>query len=177
MSKSTVVSQVAAALANGFASVEGSANILESICKTVMSAYKGKEIPADEQTAIVDRMVAERGDAWQESTAAARKSEAKRVLQSYNALPEAIALVRKESGGACNWRDGMALARLIVKNDGDVKAAVKGFSVESSPKKANPSGKVASALKAWFKVAKGDKRADIIKAAQILRLEIDGVTK
>jgi uncharacterized protein YqeY len=175
MSKSTVVSQVAAALANGFASVESSATILESICKVAQSAYKGKEIPSDDVAAIVDRMVTERGDAWQESTAAARKSEAKRVLQTYAVLPEAIALVRKT--GPCNWRDGMALARLIVKNDGSVTKAIKAFTAESEPKRKNPSGKVAAALKAWFAVAKGDKRADIIKAATLLNLQIEGVNK
>jgi uncharacterized protein YqeY len=175
MSKSTVVTQVAAALANGFASVEGSANIMEAICKTVATAYKGKEIPSEDQTAIVERMVQERGDAWQESTAASRKTDARRVLETYTTLPEAISIVRKD--GPCSWRDAMALARLLVKHEGNVKDAVKGFTAESSPKKKNPSGKVAGALKAWFKVAKGDKRADIIKAATILGLQIEGVNK
>jgi len=175
MSKSTIVSQVAAALANGFASVESSATILESICKVAQSAYKGKEIPADDMTAIVERMVTERGDAWQESTAAARKSEAKRVLQTYATLPEAIALARKV--GPCNWRDGMTLARLLVKSEGNVKAAVKSFTDAGEAAPVKPQQRVAGALKAWFKVAKGEKRADIIKAATLLGLQIDGVNK
>lgn len=167
------VQKVGAALANAYTSVEMSATHLETVCKVAREAFGGAGIPEDAQKAIVERMVQERGDAWSEETATTRKSEARKVLQAYQQLPEAIATVRED--GPCDWRGGIKLARLIVKHEGDAAKAVESFKAEGGGKKVTPEQRAAGALKAWFAKAKGEKRANIIKAADLLGLKIKGV--
>ena len=167
------VAKVGAALANAYTSVEMSATHLETVCNVARSAYGGEAIPEDAQKAIVERMAQERGDAWSEETATVRKSEARKVLQAYSTLPEAIATVRED--GPCDWRGGIKLARLIVKHEGDTAAAVEAYKAEGGGKKVTPEQRAAGALKAWFAKAKGEKRANIIKACDLLGLKVKGV--
>jgi hypothetical protein len=167
------VQKVGAALANAYTSVEMSASHLDTVCRIAREAFGGAAISDDDQKRIVERMAQERGDAWTEETATVRKSEARKILQSYTALPEAIATVRED--GACDWRGGIKLARLIVKHEGYAKAAVEAFKAEGGGKKVTPEQRAAGALKAWFAKSKGEKRANIIKAADLLGLKIKGV--
>lgn len=169
------VTRVGAALANAYGSIEMSASHLETVCKVAHEAFGGSDIAKDDETRIVERMVQERGDAWSEETATARKSEARRVLQCYTKLPEAIETVRED--GPCDWRGGLKLARLIVKNEGDTAAAIEDFRKEGGGKKVTPEQRAAGALKAWFAKAKGEKRSKIIEAATLLGLKIKGVNE
>ena len=149
-------------------SVESSGNLVTQVCDVAMSALKGEEIPADARKLIVSDIASNRG--WKDKTLRARSSEINVVLRAYSNLSDAVKLFTKKNNGKCQWHDSMKLARRLNAGD-NVSQAVAAAFVRGESKSVNPAGRVAGALKAWYKVAKGEKRANILKACALLGIE------
>jgi len=162
---------VVVAFVDAYAAAENGGSKIAQTCAIARTAYKGDEVPADDVAYITDKIAESRG--WEGATAKTRKSEVRKVLAVYSTLPEGIESVR-ESEGSCDWRSGLRLATLLKKHEGKLRPALAAFKAQQTEKggKGNPAGHVAGALKRWYKVAKADKRALIIKAAEMLNVRL-----
>lgn len=163
---------VALALVAAYANAADTGSKIGDVCTIARTSYKGAEIPEADVEHIVTTVANARG--WEGATLKVRSSEARKVLSVYSTLPEGIQHVRKERG-ACDWRSALRLATCLKKNDGKLKPALAAFAAEADRDSVSPAGRVASALKRWYKVAKGDKKAKILAAAETLGLKL-GVT-
>lgn len=160
---------IAAAFINAYEAAENSGSKIADVCKLAQQTYKGNEVPKDDAEHIANVIADARG--WEGTTAKVRKSEARKVLGVYAVLPEAIAHVKRKVG-ACNWRDALKLSTCLAKHEGKLKPALAAFEAQGGNAKATPQGRVAGALKGWYKVAKSDKREAILKAAQLLNIKL-----
>jgi len=163
---------VALALALAYDNAANTGSKIADVCAIARTTYKGKEIPEADVEHIVTRVAESRG--WEGATLKVRSSEARKVLGVYSVLPEGIEHVRK-TRGACDWRSALKVATCLKRNGGKLKPALAAFMADSDRDAVSPSGRVSSALKRWYKVAKGDKKAKIIEAAELLGLKL-GVT-
>ena len=164
--------RIVTAFTSALASQETSGSLVTQVCDVAMTALRGAEIPTAERKLIVSDIAEARG--WEGKTLKARSSEVNVVLKAYNKLGEAVKVFTKKNDGRCLWHDAMKLARRINAGDTIQQAVTAAFQkgVGHAP---NPAGRVAGALKAWYKSARGDKKAAILKAAQLLGIErIDG---
>lgn len=169
MSTKTGRDAIAAAFILAYDIAENTGGKISEVCKLAAQTYKGAEVPADDAEHIANTLAQARG--WEGNTAKVRKSEARKVLGVYTTLPEAIAHVRKERG-ACNWRDALKLSTCLTKHEGKLKPALAAFKTSRESGTSTPQGRAAGALKGWYKVAKGDKRAKILEAAALLGLKL-----
>lgn len=173
MSKVTAISaqihqSIVKAFVAALTSVEGSGNLVTHVCDVARKALGGEEIPKDARKLIVSDIADARG--WKDKTLKARSSEVNVVLKAYATLSEAVRLFTKKNGGKCQWHDSMKLARRINAGDSPVQAVTAAFA-QGDSKAVHPSKRVAGALKSWYKMAKGDKRAAILKACELLGIE------
>jgi hypothetical protein len=134
-----------------------------------MAALKGEEIPSDARKLIIADVAQARG--WKDKALKSRGSEVNVVLRAYATLGEAVKLFTKKNNGRIQWHDTMKLARRINAGDNVSQAVTAAFASGAAAKPANPAGRVAGALKAWYKVARGEKKATILKAAALLGIE------
>jgi hypothetical protein len=172
MSKTKVTTghnAIVAAFVSAYETAENTGSKLADVCKLANATYKGKEIPEDEAQSMAQMIADARG--WSGDTSKVRRSEICKVFSVYNTLPEGITTVR-EKRGSCNWRDALKLATCLKKNDGKLKDALAAFEEQGEGNKSTPQGRAAGALKGWYKVAKGDKRAKILEAANLLGLKL-----
>jgi hypothetical protein len=163
-------SLITRALIAAYTSVETSGSLIEDVCKAAQSQYKGEAIPKADRDTILEALADNRE--WEGDSRKVRKSEAGAILKAYPALRETVKHVR-ENKGACSWNESLSLARCLNRSKLNVKQAIAAFNAGGTNKTASPSGRAAGALKAWFKVARGDKKAAILKAATLLGLEIE----
>ncbi len=164
----SVHNKIVSALSNSYASYETGGSLVTQVCDVAMAALKGEEIPHDARKLIIADVAAARG--WKDKALKSRSSEVNVVLKAYATLGEAVKAFTKRNSGKCQWHDTMKLARRI--NAGDsVNAAVTAAFTKGTSKPANPAGRVAGALKAWYAASKGEKRARILKAAELLGIE------
>jgi hypothetical protein len=163
---------VALALAHAYETAANTGSKIAEVCTIARTTYKGAEIPEADVEHIVSKVAESRG--WEGATLKVRSSEARKVLGVYSTLPEGIEQVRAKRG-ACDWRSALKVATCLKKHDGKLKPAMAAFLTGSENDPVSPSGRAASALKRWYKVAKGDKKAKIIEAAELLGLKL-GVT-
>lgn len=171
MSKLTasVHNKIVNALSTTYASYETGGSLVTQVCDVAMSALKGEEISAQDRKLIVADVAAARN--WKDRALRSRGSEVNVVLKAYATLGEAVRLFTKKNNGKCQWHDTMKMARRINAGDRVTEAVAAAFSTESKGKPGNPAGRVAGALKAWYKSAKGEKRAAILKACALLGIE------
>lgn len=163
-----VHNRIVASFVSAMSTIECSGNLVTQVCDMAMSTLKGEEIPKDARQLIVADVAAARG--WKDKTLRTRSSEINVVLKAYASLGEAVKVFTKRNGGRCQWHDSMKLARRL--NAGDsVQQAVTAAFTKGAGAAPNPAGRVAGALKAWYKASKGEKRARILKAAELLGLE------
>lgn len=160
---------IVAAFADAYEAAANSGSKLTDVCKLAKATYKGAEVPKADADMIVQALADSRG--WDGDTAKVRKSEARKVLDVYSVLPEAIAHVKEKNGG-CNWREALRLSTCLKKHELKLKPALAAFEAQGEGSKSTPQGRAAGALKGWYKVAKGDKRAKILEAAAILGLKL-----
>lgn len=164
-----VHNRIVSSLSTTYASYETGGSLVTHVCDVMMSALKGEEIPKDARKLIIADVASARG--WKDKALRARSSEVNVVLKAYAKLGEAVKLFTKKNGGRCQWHDTMKLARRINAGDSVSQAITAAFAKGEAKKSGNPAGRAAGALKAWYKVAKGEKRANILKACQLLGLE------
>lgn len=169
--KTNGIARIATAFAAAFDAAANIGSKLGEVCTIARAEYRGAEVPKEDAEAIANKLAELRG--WEGNVAKVRKSEARKVLTVYSTLPEGIKTLREEHGG-CNWRDALKLATKLKENDGKLRPALAAFKADGNERggKKQITGRVASALKAWYKKAKADKRADILKAAEILNIKL-----
>jgi hypothetical protein len=160
---------IAVALAAAYDAAANTGSRIGEVCALASTAYKGGEIPADDVEHIVTKVADARE--WDGATLKVRSSEVRKVLGVYSTLPEGIARVREKSGG-CNWQGALRLATLLKKHENKLKPALAAFYAKSEADKANYAGRASKALKAWYENARGDKRAKILSAAELLGLTL-----
>jgi len=137
------------------------------VCDTARKYLKGAAISDEDRAAIVSDIAKARG--WKGPSLRSRTSEVNVVLKAYNTLPEAIEMYRAKAKRV-QWHDSMKLARRL--NAGDTIAqAVRAVLTKGNSKQITPSGRVAGALKAWFK-AEPRKQKAILEAAALLGLKL-----
>jgi len=157
------------ALILAYSTVETSGSLINDVCKAAHAQYKGEAIPKDDRDAILESLADNRD--WEGDARKVRKSEAGAILKAYPALPEMVKHVR-EKEGRCSWNDSLKLSRCYARAKGNVKAALAAFRKGSESAPVSVQGRAAGALKAWFKVARGERKANILKAAELLGLKI-----
>jgi hypothetical protein len=160
---------VVVAFIDAYATAENTGGKIAQVCALARTTYSGDDVPKEDADYIADSIAKQRE--WTGDTAKVRKSEVRRVLSVYSVLGEGITAVRTKLG-SCDWRAALRLATLLKKHEGKLKPALTAFYVSGESRKANPAGRAAGALKGWYKVAKGDKRAAILKAAEMLGLKL-----
>lgn len=157
---------VVLAFCEAFTAHETSGSRIADVCKAAHSMFKGKPVPEEAATEILDAVTAARK--WEGNTAKVRRSECKRVLSVYSVLPEGIDFVRKRDG-SCMWTDALRLATKIKANDGDLKKGIAAFDADSAGGKTSPKGRAAGALRSWY-IADKKARPAIREAVALLRI-------
>lgn len=169
MAKTSGRDAVVVAFIDAYATAENTGSKIAQVCALAHKSYSGNEVPKEDADYIADSIAKQRE--WKGDTAKVRKSEVRRVLSVYDVLGEGITSVRDKIG-SCDWRAALRLATLLKKHDSKLKPALAAFHAQSQERTVSPSGRAAGALKAWYKLAKGDKRAAILKAAEMLGLKL-----
>lgn len=166
MARSAIVSS----FVKSYDATENTGSHVHTVCDVARRFLKGAEVSKDDADAIVKDVASARG--WKGESLRARGSEVRVVLRAYPALPEAMESFKAKSK-SCTWHAGLKLARLLNKNEGNVRKAVS-MALETRGQSAGstPQGRTAGALKAWYKTAKSDKRGKILEAAGLLGLKL-----
>lgn len=159
---------IVSSFVNALSANESTGSLLTQVCDTARKHLKGAEISTEDQDSITKDIAAAKG--WKGDSARSRMSECRVVLKSYTQLGEAISTYTAKAK-TCQWHDGMKLARRINKGD-SVSQAVKFALEKKDASKVSASGRTAGALKAWYKTAKADKQAAILKAADLLGIKL-----
>jgi hypothetical protein len=115
------VAAVAKGLADGYGAAANTAGIVTQCVTLARKFYKGKDIPAQDMEAIVDKVSVAR--AWTKVSMRSRKTEARNILAQYNVLPEVIKAFTKKTGG-CTWHNVVELSRELGRSKGKVAPAV-----------------------------------------------------
>ena len=163
--RSAIVSSYIAALNTA----ENTGGLITQVCEVATRYTKGNPLSDDDSKAIVSDISKHKG--WKGTSARSRESEVRIVLRSAHVLPEAIEAYHAKAK-TCTWHDSMKLARGLAKGK-SITQCVKLAMESSAPGvRGTPEGRTAGALKAWFKVARGPKKAAILEAAATLGLKL-----
>lgn len=169
----TARSAIVSSYLEALSSAENTGALVTQVCDVANKYTRGEAISDEDMTSIVGGIAKERG--WKGPALKSRASEVRVVLRASNTLPEAIKAFRNRAD-KCDWHTSMKLARCINKGTGVQKAVSQVFAAAKSggqSAKSNPAGRAAGALKAWWKAAKGEKKAAILRAAEILGLKLN----
>jgi len=168
----TARSAIVSTYVNALTSAENTGSLLTQVCEITTRYTKGAEMSDEDMKAIAVSIGKERG--WKGLTAQARESEVRVILRASSELPEAIAGYTAKAR-KCDWHTGMKLARCINRGESVKQAITQTYAkaqTSGQSQGSNPQGRTAAALKAWYKAAKGDKRAAIVKAVELLGLRL-----
>lgn len=165
---STARSAIVSSFVNALSANESTGSLVTQVCDVARKYLKGEAMPDEDRTAIIADISKARG--WKGPSAKSRHSEVNTVLKAYADLPEAIEAL-KAKAKRCQWHDSMKLARRINAGDSIGKAVAFAMKAGSGGEKASPSGRVAGALKAWFK-AEPRKQKAIMEAAALLNIKL-----
>lgn len=166
---STARSAIVSTYITALNTAENTGALVTQVCDVANKYTKGEALSDEDMAAIVGSIARERG--WKGPALKSRTSEVRVVLKAAKQLPEAIEGFRKRAD-KCDWHTSMKLARCINRGEKVKDAIAHTFANKSQSKGSTPQGRTAAALKAWFKEAKGDKKAAIVKAAEILNVRI-----
>jgi hypothetical protein len=170
---STAISAIASSFVDALNTNESTGSLVTQVCDVARKYLKGEAMTDDDRASIVTNIASAKG--WKRNVLKQRSSEVNVVLKAYHALPEAIELLTKRNDGRAQWHDSMKLARRINAGDSTQKAVAFAMR-QKQPGQGNPMGRLAGALKsAWEAVPR--KRADIVKAAQLLGVTLKGITE
>lgn len=166
----TARSAIVSSFVRSYDAAENTGSHVTQVCEVAQRFLKGAEVSKDDADSIIKDIANARG--WKADTLRARGSEVRVVLRAYPQLPEATEAF-KAKVKACTWHQSLKLARLLNKNDGDVRKAVNmALETRAQSPGSTPQGRTAGALKAWYKAAKSDKRTKILEAAGLLGLKL-----
>lgn len=105
-------SKVASTIAKVFDTVSKQGNIITQCVTSVKAVYRGAEVPAMDERYIADAVARTRG--WSPASAAARKSEVRKIVRNYLTIPEAVQLYAKKHAGL-TWHQAMGLLTQLNK--------------------------------------------------------------
>lgn len=163
----TARSAIVSSFVDALSANESTGSLVTQVCDTARKYLKGEDMNDEDRSAIVSDIAKARG--WKGASMKSRTSEVNVVLKAYSTLPEAIDAYRAKAK-SCQWHDSMKLARRL--NAGDsITQAVKAAFTKGQSAKSTPSGRVAGALKAWFK-AEPRKQEKILEAAALLGIKL-----
>lgn len=165
---STARSAIVAAYVEALSANESTGSLVTQVCDTARKYMRGEAINDEDRSSIVLDISKARG--WKGKSAKSRQSEVNVVLRAYNQLPEAIDSYRTKAK-RCQWHDSMKLARRLNAGDTIAQAVRAAFTTNTQSAKSTPSGRVAGALKAWFK-AEPRKQKAILEAAVLLNIKL-----
>jgi len=158
-------SAVVSAYSTALDTQEFSGSLLTTVCKTAAKFMRGKPMPVDDARAIASDLAIKRK--WSAESAGARKSEVVTVLSVYQQLPDAVE--KLADSGAATYFMALALARKL-RDGKKLGAAIKEVREGTGgSSKANPVGRLASALFALFQATRGDKRKAVVRIARIAK--------
>jgi hypothetical protein len=172
-SKSVLSATARSAIASSFVQAlnanENSGSLVTHVCETAHRYLKGQPFDdTDMQATILD---ISRAKGWKGASLKSRCSEVRVVLKCYATLPDAVSAFRAKANGV-QWHDAMKMARKLNAGESVPKAVRAAFESKGVQPKGTPEGRVAGALKGWFKVATGKKRTAILEAAAILGIKL-----
>lgn len=155
------VTAVAKSLADGYGAAANTASIVTQCVTLARKFYKGKDIPAPDMEAIIDKVALARK--WTPVSMRSRKTEARNILSHYAKLPEAIKHFARKTGG-CTWHNVVELGRELGRSKGKVGPAVialqKRKAVNHTPPgkltKIQSKAKAATAINGVLKLSKLD---------------------
>lgn len=168
----TARSAIVHSFVQSYDAAENTGSHVTHVCDTARRFLKGDPVSKDDADAIIKDVANKRG--WKGDTLRARSSEVRIVLRAYAKLPEAMESL-KAKVKSCTWHAGLKLARALNgKAEGNIAKAVRMVAEAgaNSGAKMHPTQRAAGALKAWYKVAKGEKRAVILQAAALMGLKL-----
>lgn len=169
---STARSAIVSTYITALNTAENTGALVTQVCDVANKYTKGESLSDDDMTAIVGGIARERG--WKGPALKSRASEVRVVLKAAKQLPEAIEGFRKRAD-KCDWHTSMKLARCINRGEKVKDAIAHTFASKAAgqSKGSTPAGRVAAGLKAWYKDAKGDKKAAIVKCVELLGLKLN----
>jgi hypothetical protein len=159
-------SQIVSAYVAGLNATENTGSLLHTVCEIGAKHLKGAAMSDDDIKHVSQGIANAKG--WKGASLAARVSETRVILRSLHVLPDALDAF-KDKAKQCTWHDGMKLARKL--NAGKSVAQAVKLALEKGENNGTPEGRVAGALKAWFKKSPR-KRAAILSAAATLGLKL-----
>lgn len=165
---STARSAIVSSFVEALAANESTGSLVTQVCDTARKYLKGEDMSDEDRSAIVSDIAKARG--WKGPSLKSRTSEVNVVLKAYSTLPEAIEAYRAKAKRV-QWHDSMKLARRLNAGDSIAQAVKAAFSTGTQSKGSTPSGRVAGALKAWFK-AEPRKQKAILEAAALLGIKL-----
>jgi hypothetical protein len=160
------------AIANAYVAAlntaETSGSLVTHVCNVASKFTKGAALSDEDVSAVVTDIA--KAKSWKGSSAKVRCSEVRTVLKAAHVLPDAIDTATS-THKRCDWHTSIRIARYINKGK-SVSQSIKAAFEKTEGHKGTPEGRAAGALKAWFKVARGAKKAAILEAAATLGLKL-----
>jgi hypothetical protein len=169
--------KIAAAVVDSIKGIGDSGSFLTHVCGIAQSVAKGKPIGQKGIAGIMS--LVEKSNTLKALAPATRDNVLRNwslVLDTYTAIPVMREII-KDGAGVCTHHHLMTAARAVRKGE-KPEAAAKAMVQYIRGKKTNDAAKAdyaanaARALKAWFKHARGEKKAAILAAAESLGLKI-----
>lgn len=164
----TARSAIVSSFVDALSANESTGSLVTQVCDVARKYTKGEDISDEDRSAIVSDIAKARG--WKGASAKSRTSECNVVLKAHATLPEAIDAYRAKAKRV-QWHDSMKLARRLNAGDSVTQAVKAAFATGTQSKKSTPSGRVAGALKAWFKDEPRKQKA-ILEAAALLGIKL-----
>ncbi len=120
----TGIGKVSNAIAGAFGQHAKSGNIVTQVCKICVTVFKGKHASKAELSHVADSVARIQG--WSEKSSGPRKSEVRKIVRNYLAMPDAMALVAKKSD-TFSWLDAMRLLTQLNNDSHNTKQAVAAY--------------------------------------------------
>lgn len=125
--------KVAAGISKVLDTVSKQGNILHTCVTLVQSVYKGVDVPKADEKFIAEAVARQRK--WSAASAGPRKSEVRKIVRNYLAIPEAMKLLAKKRD-TFTWHDAMKLVTRLNNPNFTTKQAVA--AMLSAPVKEKP---------------------------------------
>ncbi len=159
-SLATGIGKVSTAIANVYGSLAKSGNIVTQVCKTCATVFKGKPATKAELKHVAEGVARLQG--WSDKSAGPRKSEVRKIVRNYMALPEAVELVKVKTD-TFSWHDAMRLSTQLNNDAHTTRQAVNAFFKGSKKQKPTAMKQLEAALKRAMSI---DSEASKIVSAQ-----------
>lgn len=161
-----IVTTLVTALAQGITEAKNSGDRLTIFTSAAVKAKFPKTPDEADVVVIVDKLAEKLG--WSGTPREkVNKSESRNLVRQHAYLPELMSALRASEYGNCGYADAVTLCRLM-KEHGNVKAAVAAFNTKSDAKKADTLKKLASAAKAHYQTVSESRAKD--KSAKLAAL-------